>query len=113
MPCIYRRAALNTIGLDTEVYGNDVCAGEVVVSDPNTDSADDLRACVSFMRHNYSVERIARLLVANGPLPPADAMKHASTVSRAMDEIRRLFRDKGDASIRKLAGILRGGNGAN
>jgi hypothetical protein len=99
--------------MDTEVYGNDICAGEVDVSSPDSDAADDLRACLSFLRRNHSVEAIAKMLMANGPLPPTDAIQHASTVARAMDEIRRLLRDKGDAAIRKLAGVVKGGRGAN
>lgn len=113
MPCIYRRAALHFIGMDSEVYGNDVCAGEVDVDDPNSDAADDLRACLSFLRRNYSVDAIAKMLLASGPLPPTEAMQHASTVVRAMDEIRQLFREKGTAAIRKLAGIVKGTNRAN
>lgn len=113
MPCIYRRAALHPIGLDSEVYGNDICAGEVDVFDPNSDAADDFRACLSFLRRNHSVEAIAKMLMANGPLPPTVAMQNASTVGRAMDEIRRLLRDKGNAAIRKLAGVVKGGRSAN
>lgn len=113
MPCIYRRAALNTIGLDTEVYGNDICVGEVDVCNPDSDAGDDLRACLSFLRRNHSVEAIAKLLMANGPLPPIAAISHASTVARAMDEIRQLLRDNGDAAVRKLAGVVKGGRGAN
>lgn len=113
MPCIYRRAALHSIGMDSEVYGNDICAGEVDACDPNSDAADDLRACLSFLRRNHSVEATAKMLMANGPLPPTEAMQHASTVARAMDEIRKLLRDKGDATIRNLAGVLKGGRGAN
>jgi hypothetical protein len=113
MPCIYRRAALHSIRMDTEVYGNDICAGEVDVSNPDSDAADDLRACLSFLRRNYSVEAIAKMLMANGPLPPTDAMRHASTVARAMDEIRQLLRDKGAAAIRLVAGVVNGGRGAN
>ena len=113
MPCLYRRAALHSIGMDSEVYGNDICAGEVDVCDPNSDAADDLRACLSFLRRNHSVEAIAKLLMANGPVPPTNAMQHASTVARAMDEIRKLLRDKGEAAIRKLAGVLKEGRSAN
>lgn len=113
MPCIYRRAAMHSIGLDSEVYGNDICAGEVDVCNPHSDAADDLRACLSFLSRNHSVETIAKMLMANGPLRPTDAMQHASTVARAMNEIRRLLRDKGKATIRRLAGIVEGGRGAN
>lgn len=113
MPCIYRRAALHLIGMDSEVYGNDICAGEVDVCDPDSDAADDLRACLSFLRRNHSIEAIAKMLLANGPLPPTEAMQHASTVARAMDEIRQLLRDKGTATIRNLAGVTKGVPGAN
>ncbi len=113
MPCIYRRAALHLIGMDSEVYGNDICVGEVDVCDPDSDAADDLRACLSFLRRNHSVQAVAKMLLASGPLPPTEAMQHASTVARAMDEIRQLLRDKGNATIRKLAGVVKGGRGAN
>lgn len=113
MPCIYRRAALHLIGMDSEVYGNDICAGEVNVCDPDSDAADDLRACFSFLRRNHSLQAIAKMLIANGPLPPTEAMQHASTVARAMDEIRQLLRDKGTAAIRNLSGVVKGVRGAN
>jgi hypothetical protein len=113
MPCIYRRAALQLIGMDSEIYGNDICAGEVDVCDPDSDAADDLRACLSFLRRNHSIQTIAKMLLANGPLPPLDAMQHASTVARAMDEVRQLIRDKGDATICNLAGVVKEGHRVN
>lgn len=109
MPCVYRRAALHTVGLDTEVYGNDICTGEVDVSDPNSEAADDLRACLSFLRSNHSTADIAKMLVANGPLPPLEALSHADTVQRAMVEVRRLLRDKATVAIQRMAGIGGGG----
>jgi hypothetical protein len=105
MPCIYRRASLHTVGLDTESYGYDICADEIDVADPNSEVADDLRACLSFLRRNHSIPDVAKMLVANGPLPPLEALSHASTVCRAMDEIRTLFRDKGSLSIQRVAGL--------
>lgn len=113
MPCIYRRAALHKVGLDTEVYGNDICTGEVRTADPDCESADDLRACCSFLRCNHSREAIAKMLIASGPLPPLEVLEYASTVSRAMDEIRQLLRDKANTSIKILAGINVRGNRAN
>lgn len=113
MPCIYRRAALHAIGLDTEIYGNDICTGEVDVTNPASDSADDLRACLSFLRHNHSQASVAKQLSANGPLPPLEALAHADTVIRAMNEIRDLLRDKGNTTITSIAGISRRGSNAN
>jgi hypothetical protein len=105
MPCIYRRAALHKAGLDSEVYGNDICTGEVDVTDPQSDAADDFRACLSFLRKYHSREDIAKLLISAGPLPPLEVLNHADTVGRAMEEIRQLLRDKATGYIQKMAGI--------
>lgn len=113
MPCIYRRAALHAIRLDTEIYGNDICTGEVDITNPASDSADDFRACLSFLRHNPSQASVAKQLSANGPLPPLEALAHADTVLRAMNEIRDLLRDKGNTTITSIAGISRRGSNAN
>ena len=105
MPCIYRRAALHTIGLDTENYGNDICNGEVKINDAGSEAADDLRACLSFVSRNCSESEIAKMLIASGPLNPLELLHHAATVRRAMDEIRQLLRDKAIPSIRRRAGL--------
>ena len=105
MPCIYRRAALHKAGLDNEVYGNDICTGEVKVTDPKSEAADDLRACLSFLSKKYSSEAIAKMLIASAPLPPLEVLDHARTVKRAMDEIRQLLRDKATRDIQKMAGL--------
>lgn len=107
MPCIYRRAALHRIGLDQEVYGVDVSQGGVDVGDSGSEAADDFRACLSFLNRNPTQNEIARMLVANGPLPPDEAIVHATTVGRAMDEIRNLLDAKGTPVIRRLAGLMR------
>jgi len=108
MPCVYRRAALHKAGLDQETYGVDVCRGDVDVSDRDSESADDFRACISFLRRNPSASEIAKMLIANGPIPPLDAMSHSGTVQRAMEEIRCLFKDKATVEIKRVAGLARG-----
>ncbi|TWU08382.1 Qat anti-phage system QueC-like protein QatC [Stieleria varia] len=105
MPCIYRRAALHAAGLDNEIYGNDICTGEVDVADPNSDAADDFRACLAFLRKKYSQEQIAKMLISAGPLPPLEVLGYADTVHRAMEEIRQLLRDKANVTLQKMAGI--------
>jgi len=105
MPCIFRRAALNTAGLDTEIYGNDICNGEVDVFNPSTDAADDFRAVLSFLSSKHSVQDIAKLLVSSCPLPPNTVMDHANTVYRAMEEVRELIRQKATKKIQRAAGI--------
>lgn len=100
MPCIYRRAALHRMGLDREVYGRDICAGEV---DPSSENAyaNDFRACLTFLERHPSPEDIADLLVASGALDVARLDAYAGLVSRAMDEIRTLLLDKGTPAIRQ------------
>jgi hypothetical protein len=106
MPCIYRRAALHLAGRDDEVYGNDMCAGEVDVSGDD-DAGKDFRACLSLQRRNPSPEEIANTLMASGSLDISRLKGHASLVQRAMDEIRNVLRAKGTAAIRRAAGIAR------
>lgn len=105
MPCIYRRAALHKIGLDNQVYGVDVCQNGVDLDDRNSESADDFRACISFLLRNPARSDIAKLLIANGPLPPLEAINHAATFQRAMEEIRTLLKEKATPRIQKAAGV--------
>lgn len=104
MPCIYRRAALHRIGVDTEVYGNDVCAGEVDVSGDDV-SGKDFRALLSLLRRNLSPQEVANTLLANGPLDVRGLPRYAALVLRSWDEIRDLLRDKGRADVRRSAGL--------
>jgi 7-cyano-7-deazaguanine synthase in queuosine biosynthesis len=110
MPCIYRRAALHKIGLDQEAYGVDVCQGDLDLSDRNSESADDFRACLSFLCRRPSEIDIAKMLVAAGPLNPLEAMGHAATVHRAMQEIVNLLNDKATVDIQQAARLRRGGS---
>ena len=104
MPCIYRRAALHQLGADTEVYGNDVCTGEVDVFGDD-DAGRDLRACLSLLRRNPSPQEVANTLIAGGPLDVAELPRYAALVLRAMDEVRDLLRDKGASVVRRVAGL--------
>lgn len=103
MPCIYRRAALHKSGLDTEIYGYDICSGDIDPENRDSEAADDLRACLFFLSRNYSIDAIARQLWGNGNLSLHQSRLHAATVSRAMNEIRNLFQDKGTQKIKQLA----------
>ena len=100
MPCIYRRAALHKIGIDNEVYGIDVCSGEVDVT-ANDEGGSDFRACLSFLRQHLSEQRLAAALLANGPVSIRELSTYAGVVARAMDEVRQLLRDKGNQMIQR------------
>ena len=104
MPCIYRRAALHKVGWDSEKYGTDICRSEVDLDAPGQ-AANDLRACLSFLRSAPTNMQIQTLLLCNGSLLISSLPAYADTVQRAMNEIRTLLSDKGTAKIRALAGL--------
>lgn len=106
MPCVYRRAALHTIGSDTEAYGNDICTGDVDIDARDEEGPNDLRACFSFLKRKPSADEIALSLLANGKLDIGRLPDYADLVRRAMEEIRRLLRDKGTREIQRRAGLL-------
>lgn len=104
MPCIYRRAAMHSIGIDNQLYGRDVFGGELDIEN-DAKIANDFRACLSFLRRNLTAQEVAKVLIANGSLPLDHACTYANMVVRAMDEIRAVIRQKGTATIKRHAGI--------
>lgn len=104
IPCIYRRAALHHIGKDNEIYGRDICKGEVNIHSKLT-LADDLRAYLSFIKSNPTEDEIKQRLLANGRLDLNDLDEYADVIIRAMEEVRDLFRDKAINKIKNLAGM--------
>lgn len=105
MPCIYRRASLHTINLDTEQYGCDICKDEVDVDRNSEEGPNDLRACFSFLRRDLAGRELERLLMASAPLDSSLLASYARVVEKAMDEIRDLLRAKGSKKIKALAGL--------
>ena len=105
VPCVYRRASLHKVGLDTETYGLDICTGDVDL-DSGKGLADDFRALVAFLRRNHSKQAIASLLLTNGNIEVAQLPKYADVVARSMEEVRALLRDKGTDEIKRSAGLL-------
>lgn len=106
MPCIYRRAALHKIDLDTEIFGRDICSGEVDL-DLKEKIANDFRAYVSFMSNDPTVKEISDLLLANGHLDISKLSDYGDVIFRSMEEIRCLLRDKGTPSLKQQINILR------
>lgn len=104
MPCIYRRAAMHAAGWDDEIYGDDICAGEVDL-DADGEKPNDLRACLTFLKRNLSVDEVADLLMASGSLDAHGVAANAAMVLRSMDEIRALLRAKATKDVKRQAGI--------
>ena len=106
LPCIYRRASLHRVGLDTGTdYGLDICVGDVNL-DYDKRLADDLRALLSFLRRDISQQKIACLLLANGNIKVARLHEYADIVARSMNEVRNLLQDKGNERIKRHAGLV-------
>jgi hypothetical protein len=108
VPCLYRRAALHTIGWDTEAYGVDICAGELSPSHRGAsihDAAADLRAFLSCLRSDTSLPTLERQLLVAGCLTLHQVRDGAAVVARGLEEVRTLLRDKGTRTIRRYAGI--------
>lgn len=104
MPCIYRRAALHKIGLDTEIYGRDICNGELDL-DSEKESVDDFRAYASFISKNPTKDQISSVLLANGTLDLSFLSEYGDMVFRALEEIRVLLRDKAINRVKRQVGI--------
>jgi hypothetical protein len=105
MPCIYRRAALHTVGLDVEPYGVDVCSGAVDLDATDHDAPNDFRACLSFLRLDLDRRAMASHLMASGRLRLDDLPAYSDVVVRAMDEIRTLLGDKAIDAIKLRSGV--------
>ena len=106
LPCIYRRASLYQVDLDTEKYGRDICEGDVNL-DCDKLLADDLRALLSFLGSDVSQQEIACLLLANGNIEMPRLQEYADVVVRSMNEVRTWLQDKcTDEKIRQCAGLV-------
>ena len=95
---------MHAAGWDDELYGDDICAGDVDL-DAEGEKPNDLRACFSFLNRDPSKEDIASMLMANGRLEEHRLSDFASMVQRTMDEIRQLLRDKAVPDIQRRAGV--------
>lgn len=100
MPCIYRRAALHTENMDNQLYGIDVFTTQSQIFNKY-----DFPALFEFLNKNLSREQIKRNLLVNGALGVDALDAHAQVVERVQSEIKRWIADKGNESIKQLAGI--------
>lgn len=104
VPCICRRAALHSIGLDQgEAYGIDVCAGEMSLQE---DVASDLRAVLNVI-YSAQIGDFDPEVAANRMPLAQDEVPIAARVLRAgIDELTQLFRDKAVSLVKEWAGMV-------
>jgi 7-cyano-7-deazaguanine synthase in queuosine biosynthesis len=100
MPCIYRRAALNRFEMDIETYGNNICTGEVEL-DSSKISADDFRACISFLNNEMSDQVIMDILYSNTCLDTNLMDQYVDLVKRTKTEIKEFLRVKARDEIKR------------
>lgn len=93
MPCIYRRAALNKAGLDTQLYGNDITQADGI-------KFVDMPALFSYLKRNIGLEKMKRDLLVNGSIQFDQLTEYANMVLRSKDEVLQLFVDKGNAFVK-------------
>jgi len=100
MPCIYRRAALNKVGLDNENhYGN------FITRPTSRNYSRDLPALISYLKRNISLEKMKRDLLIYGNIEISELTNYAEMVLRSKQEVLQLFRDKGNRFIKSELGL--------
>jgi 7-cyano-7-deazaguanine synthase in queuosine biosynthesis len=105
VPCIFRRAALHTAGLDQETYHYDIFNNEQRLLNYKEETWNDIRSILSFIKKKDTESQIARKLIAGGPLTTAQVPQYCHTIFRVKEEIQQLIRDKGGPLTKALAGI--------
>ena len=99
MPCIYRRAALHKLNMDTQLYGIDI-----FTTPNNIFDNYDFPALFDFLNARLTTEKIKRTLLVAGSIPFDEIDASASMVVRVRDEIKAWIRDKGNTNLKKLSG---------
>ena len=99
MPCIYRRAALNKVNWDGQLYGNNL------LSVMSFDAFKDLPALIDYLNTDLSQERIMRKLLINGSLSLDSLYQYADLIIRSRSELKNWISSKGNAEIKTMIGI--------
>ena len=86
VPCLYRRAALHRVNLDTELYGLDVLTGELDI-DCGDEHTYDFRDFITFLKESHDLTSIRRLLVVGGVDNFEQLTDYAAMVLRAKGEL--------------------------
>lgn len=86
VPCIYRRAAVHSVGFPMEQYGYSLAAGasiENILSHPN----HDLSSIIDFIKRNDDDDTIWRTLRSNGHLDISLKEEYTSLIVRLRNEV--------------------------
>lgn len=100
VPCLYRRASLHTIGVDSENYGWDVCAGEISIN-PEGATPYDFRDMISFLATEHDIVSLRQEILASAPLEISDLSGYAELVLRGRAEVYKWLKDKSTVPLSK------------
>lgn len=101
MPCLYRRAALNHINQDNELYGTDLFnpIKRTVLE------IQDFKAFLDYISTPLTIDEIEKNLLVNGSLPLSKLNAYAKVIENTRSEIKNWIRQKGNTNLRNLAGV--------
>lgn len=107
LPCIYRRVALNAVGMDAEEkLGTDVLHGvKYNLSNLHQKRAKDFRALLYFLRKRCDEKTIRRELMLNGITDQNDLDEYVNLALHSYDQVKEWLSQKASNNIRQLAGL--------
>jgi 7-cyano-7-deazaguanine synthase in queuosine biosynthesis len=101
MPCIYRRVALNKIGIDDEILGVDIFNPQK----KSLDSLPDIQGFLDYIETKLTLSAIERNLLVNGSLPLDKLTEYAKVIYRTREEIFAWISQSGSSEIKNRLGI--------
>lgn len=107
LPCLYRRVALDTIGLDNpSFWGTDVLNGtKYDLSKRYQKRNRDFRALLYFIKYRLTDNVIRRELIINGVTEETELSKYVELVKRSYNQVKEWLDKKAPSHIKHLAGL--------
>lgn len=107
LPCIYRRVALDAVGLDDPTQiGIDIFNSQHFrVTDHNQQSSSDVRSLLYFLRYRCNSETIAQELRLNGINDVEELEDYVRLAMHSYDQVKDWIRRKGTDTIKAMAGL--------
>lgn len=107
LPCIYRRVALNAVGMDNEEkIGTDVLHGvKYNLSNLYQKRTKDFRALLYFLRNRCDDKTIRRELILNGITDQNELNEYVNLALHSYDQVKEWLSQKAPIHIRQMAGL--------
>ena len=108
LPCVYRRVALDAVGLDDAGrVGTDIFNGVKYVLNNNMQkSSRDFRALLSFLKNRNNLAYIKQELMLNGIYDRQELNEYIDLALHSYDQVKDWITRKGSDSIKRKAGII-------